>query len=105
MAPGRMCMPVASRISLAAGIASSAPIAWIRPSLMAMLARYSASGETRIPPLMTRSAFSLTVMVRSSSQHRPAAVDRQIDAGDLARDVAGEEETGVGDVLIDRDAL
>src|ERR1700685_4008454 len=76
---------------------------------MAMLARTSASGETRMPPLMTRSAWSgllsTFVMGCLSSQHRPAAIDRQVNTGDLARDVAGEKQTGVGDVVIDRDAL
>src|ERR1700722_10218430 len=76
---------------------------------MAMLARTSASGETRMPPWMTRSALSglvsAFVMGCLSSQHRPAAVDRQVDTGDLARDVAGKKQTGVGDVIIDRDAL
>src|SRR5579864_2020107 len=70
-----------------------------------MLARYSALGETIVPPLMTRSALSGVVMVMSSSQHRPAAIDRQVHAGDLARDVAGEKQAGVGDVLVDGDAL
>ena len=36
----------------------------------------------------------------SSSQHGPAAVDRQVDAGDLARHVAGQEQAGVGDVAV-----
>src|SRR5271168_3995969 len=76
---------------------------------MAILARTSVSGETRIPPLMTRSALwglvSAFVMGCLSSQHRPAAVDRQVDTGDLARDVARKKQTGVGDVVIDRDAL
>src|SRR5580698_1240030 len=70
-----------------------------------MLARYSASGETMMPPLMTRSTFSDVVMIRSPSQHRPAAIDRQVDAGDLARHVAGKKQTGVGDVVVDGDAL
>ena len=64
----------------------------------------SASGETIVPPLMTRSTFSDIVM-HLPSQHRPAAVDRQVDAGDLARYVAGEKKTGIGDVVIDGDAL
>src|SRR5579863_4399486 len=70
-----------------------------------MLARYSASGETIVPPLMTRSTLSGVVMVMSSSQHRPAAVDGQVHAGDLARHIAGEKQAGVGDVLVDGDAL
>src|SRR5580692_10157211 len=74
-----------------------------------MLARTSASGETRMPPWMTRSAWSglvsAFVMGCLSSQHRPAAIDRQVDTGDLARDVAGEKQTGVGDVVVDGDAL
>ena len=35
-----------------------------------------------------------------SSQHGPAAVDRQVDAGDLARHVAREEQAGIGDVAV-----
>src|SRR5512135_2963075 len=70
-----------------------------------MLARYSASGDTTMPPLMTRSTFSGVVIVMASSQHRPAAIDRQVDAGDLARHVAGKKQTGVGDILVDGDAL
>src|SRR5271156_966224 len=76
---------------------------------MAMLARTSASGETRMPPWMTRSAWSglvsTFVMGCLSSQHRPAAVDRQVDTRDLARDVARKKQTGVGDVVIDGDAF
>ncbi len=34
----------------------------------------------------------------------PAAIDRQVDAGDLARDVAGEEQAGIGDVVVGGDA-
>src|SRR5579863_4491923 len=105
MAPGSTCIPVASSVSVAAGIASGAPIAWIFPSLTAMLARTFASGETRMPPWMTRSTLSCVVMVPLSSQHRPAAIDRQVDASDLARYVACEKQAGVGDVLVNRDAL
>src|SRR5579863_3770543 len=70
-----------------------------------MLARTSASGDTRMPPWMTRSTLSCGVIVQLSSQHRPAAVDRQVDAGDLARDVACKKQASVGDVLVNRDAL
>src|SRR4051812_45571873 len=77
----------------------------MRPSLTAMLARYSASGETTMPPWMTMSTFSGDVIVASSSEHCPATVDRQVHARDLARDVAGEEQAGVGDVAVDRDAF
>src|ERR1700722_15916153 len=72
---------------------------------MAMLARYSASGETMIPPLMTRSTFSVDVIAAISSQHCPATIDRKVHARDLARHVACKEQTGVGDVVVDGNAL
>src|SRR5271154_6252238 len=42
---------------------------------------------------------------RASSQHSPAAVDREINAGDLARGVAGEKKAGVGYIAVNRYAL
>src|SRR5262249_44965753 len=97
---GRRCMPDASRVSCADGIAWSEPTDKIAPSLMAMLASITLSGLTILPPRMTRSAVTM-----AASQHGPAAVDRQVDAGDLARGVAGEEQTGVGDIGVVGDAF
>src|SRR5262245_46851515 len=102
MAPGRTCSPRASSVSRAGGIASSLPTARISPSLMATLASITDSGETILPPRMTRSAVALMSV---PSQHRPATVDRQVDAGDLARGVAGQEQAGIGDIDVARDAL
>src|SRR5260370_1269648 len=82
-------------------MASAAPTASTTPSLTATLASIAASGDTTVPLLMTRSA----VTVISASQHGPAAIDGKIDAGDLARDVAREEQAGIGDVGVGRDAL
>src|SRR5205807_6861889 len=90
----------ASSTSRAGGISSSAPTATIAPSFTATLAANTASGVTTRPPRMTRSTSFIFV-----SQHRPTAVDRQVDAGDLARRVARQEQTGVGDVHVGRDAL
>src|SRR5262249_60146323 len=64
------------------------------PSSTATLASMTPSGDTTLPPRMTRSAIVIP------SQHRPAAVDRQVDAGDLARHVARQEQAGIGDVDI-----
>src|SRR5207249_2256856 len=83
-------------------MASAAPTATTAPSLMATEAWNALSGVTTVPPLMTRSAVSL---MPASSQHGPAAVHGQIRAGDLARDVARQEQAGVGDVGIESDAL
>src|SRR3954467_9179648 len=58
-----------------------------------------------MPPWMTRSTFSGFVIFSSCSEHGPAAIDRQVHAGDLARHVAGEKQAGVGDILVDGDAL
>src|SRR5438477_1215188 len=98
MAPGRICSPVASSVWRAGGMASAAPTAATAPSLMATEAWNALSGVTTVPPLMTRSAVSLMPL---SSQHGPAAVHRQIGTGDLARDVAGQEQAGVGDIRIE----
>ena len=38
-------------------------------------------------------------------RHRPAAVDRKVDAGDLAGHVAGEKQAGIGDVGVHGHAL
>src|SRR2546423_13446059 len=56
MAPGRTCRPVASSVSRADGMASCAPTASTLPSLMATLAANCASGDTTVPPRITRSA-------------------------------------------------
>src|SRR4029079_1081954 len=97
MAPGRMWSPRASSVSRAGGIAASDPTAMICPSWMATLAWMTESGDTTWPPLMTRSA-----VVIGASQHRPAAIDGQIDSGDLARCIAGKEQAGIGNVDIAR---
>src|SRR5688572_7219075 len=102
MAPGSTCRPRASSVSRAGGIASSAPTAMMAPSLRATLASITLSGDTTLPPRMTRSAV---VLIVRSSQHRPAAVDRQVDAGDLARGVARQEQAGIGDVDVARHPL
>ena len=101
IAPGSTCMPLASSVSRAGGMAASAPTAMTTPSLIATLASITLSGETTLPYRMTRSA----VIIVGSSQHGPAAIDRKVDAGDLARCVAGEEQAGVGDVGVAGDAL
>src|SRR6478735_5229166 len=80
---------------------ASSPTAITRPSLMAMLASMTLSGPTTLPERITRSA---TVMV-GSSQHGPAAIDGKVDAGDLARSVARQEQAGVGDISVVGDAL
>src|SRR5260221_4701313 len=41
----------------------------------------------------------------AASQHRPTAIDWQVDAGDLARNIAGEKQASIGDVGIAGDAL
>src|SRR6185436_1861014 len=82
-------------------MALSAPTARIMPSAIAMLASKTASGVTSLPPRITRSALALT----ATSQHCPAAVDRQVDAGDLPRHVAGEKQAGIGDIDVGRYAL
>src|SRR5271163_40183 len=111
MAPGRTCRPVASNVSRDGGMASVAPTARMRPSLIAMLPATVASGETIVPSRMIRSAVTVIavphniVLRKLRSQHGPAAVDRKIDAGDLARRVAGKEQAGIGDVAVDSDAL
>src|SRR5712691_7887467 len=102
MAPGSTCRPRASSVSRAGGIASSAPTPTMTPSLTAMLAAMTQSGDTMLPPRMTKSAVVLMV---EPSQHRPAAVDRQVDAGDLARGVARQEQAGIGDVDVARHPL
>src|SRR5215471_17262407 len=104
MAPGSTCRPRASSVSRAGGIAASAPTARITPSLIATLASVTESGDTTLPPRMTRSAV-VVVIWAPPSQHRPAAVDRQVDTGDLARGIARQEQTGMGDVGIGRHAL
>src|ERR1700704_6527042 len=102
MAPGRRCSPVASSVARAGGMASAAPTAATAPSLMAREARKAPSGVTSVPPVMARSSTSL---MPASSQHSPAAVDRQIGPGDLARDVARQEQASVGDIRVQGDAL
>src|SRR5580700_7007897 len=102
MAPGNTCRPDASRVSRAAGIAACAPTATITPSLIATLAGSARSGDTTVPPRMTRSAVTL---IWSRSQHRPAAVDRQVDAGDLPRYVARQKQARIGNVGIHGHAL
>src|ERR1700722_3077823 len=104
MAPGSTCKPVASKLSFAGGMASSAPTASTAPSLMATLPTIAASGETMVPLRMTRSAVVL-ISCPPCSQHGPAAVDRQIDPGNLAGRITGKKQTGIGDVAIHRDAL
>src|SRR5262245_4837945 len=94
-------MPLASSVSRASGIAASAPTARISPSLMATLASMTLSGETTLPLRMTRSAC----VMASSSQHRPAAIDREVDAGDLARGVACKKQARVCDVAVDGHTL
>src|SRR3981081_750746 len=68
---------------------------------MATLASITLSGETTLPLRMTRSA----VIIVPSSQHGPTAVDRKIDAGDLALGVACQEQAGIGDINIVGHAL
>src|ERR1700761_6740695 len=94
-------MPRASSVSFVGGIASSAPTARILPSLMATLASTTLSGDTTLPPRMTRSAF----VIIASSEHRPAAIDRQVRAGDLARGIACKKQASIGHVVINRDPL
>src|SRR5262245_44370706 len=79
---------------------ASEPTATMRPSLMATLAAITQSGVTTLPLRMRRSAPLIVF-----SQCRPAAVDRQIDPGDLARNIACQKQAGVGNVGICRDAL
>ena len=62
----------------------------------------SASGATITPPWITRSAVDGFQTSSHSSQRRPAAVDRNVGAGDLSRGVAGEKQAGVGDVTVQR---
>src|SRR5450432_709129 len=100
MAPGSRCSPAASRNSRAGGIASWLPIASTAPSRIATLAGIAASGDTTVPLWMTRSA-----VVIGTSQHGPTAIDRKIDAGDLTRHVARQEQAGVRHVRIGRNAL
>src|ERR1700674_4429897 len=102
MAPGSTWRPDASRVSRAAGIAACAPTARMTPSLIATLAASAKSGDTTVPPRMTRSAVTLMDWL---SQHDPAAIDRQVDAGDLTRDVAGEKQARIGNVGIRGHAL
>src|SRR5712692_5817853 len=97
-----MCSPFASSVSRAGGMTASAPTATMTPSLTATLASMTESGDTTLPPRMTRSAVLIAALL---SQHRPAAVDRKVDAGDLARGVTGEKQAGIGDVDIAGDAL
>src|SRR5215470_14329048 len=104
MAPGSTCSPRASSVSRADGIAASAPTARMTPSLIATLASMTESGVTTLPPRMTRSAV-VVVICTPPSQHRPAAIDRQVDTGDLARGVARQEQAGIGHVGIGRHAL
>src|SRR5712691_754917 len=101
MAPGSTWSPRASSVSREGGIAACAPTATTTPSLTATLASMTQSGVTTLPPLMTRSAEVMIAL----SQHRPAAVDRKIDAGDLARGIARQEQAGIGDVDVARHAL
>src|SRR5258708_7306203 len=101
MMPGRRWQPEASMVSAACGITSSSPIATMIPSRTARLAATMLSGDTIRPLRMTRS--TCLAMVDVPSSHRPAAIDREVLAGDVARALAGEEPDRVGDVLVGAD--